>query len=44
MEKKLLERSTKKNCKKNKKTNQKKFRVEKVKKRKCDKLYAKWKG
>ena len=26
------------------KTNQKEFRIEKVLKRKCDKLYAKWKG
>ena len=37
-EKKLLERFTKKNCKK---TNQKKFRVEKVIKRKGGKLYVK---
>ena len=40
-EKKLLECFTKKNCKK---TNQKEFRVEKVIKRKGDKLYVKWKG
>ena len=26
------------------KTNQKEFRIEKVLKRKCDKLYVKWKG
>ena len=39
--KKLLERFTNKNCKK---TNQKEFRVEKVIKRKDDKLYVKWKG
>ena len=26
------------------KTNQKEFRIEKVIKRKCDKLYVKWKG
>ena len=39
--KELLERFTKKNCKK---TNQKEFRVEKVIKRKGDKLYVKWKG
>ena len=39
--KKLLERFTKKNCKK---TNQKEFRVEKVIKKKDDKLYVKWKG
>ena len=38
---KLLERFTKMNCKK---TNQKEFRVEKVIKRKGDKLYVKWKG
>ena len=41
MEKKLLEFYTKKNCKKK---NQKEFRVEKVIKRKVDKLYVKWKG
>ena len=41
MEKKLLECFTKKNCKK---TNQKEFRIEKVIKRKGDKLYVKWKG
>ena len=40
-EKKLLERFAKKNCKK---TNQKTFRVEKVIKRKGDKIYVKWKG
>ena len=39
--KKLLERFTKKYCKK---TNQKEFRVEKVIHRKGDKLYVKWKG
>ena len=37
----LLERFTKKNCKKQIK---KKFRVEKAIKRKGDKLYVKWKG
>ena len=37
--KKLLERFMKKNCKK-----QQEFRVEKVIKRKRNKLYAKWKG
>ena len=37
--KKLLERFMKKNCKK-----QLEFRVEKVIKRKRNKLYAKWKG
>ena len=31
-------------CKKKKKKNQKEFRVEKVIKRKSDKLYVKWKG
>ena len=41
MVKKLLEHSTKKNCKKG---NQKEFRVENVIKRKGDKLYVKWKG
>ena len=41
MEKKLLETFTKKNCKK---ANQKEFRMEKVIKRKGDKLYVKWKG
>ena len=41
--KKLLKRFTKKNCKK-KKTNQKEFRVEKIMKRKSDKLYVKWRG
>ena len=39
---KLLKRSMKNNCKKKK--NQKEFRVEKVIKRKSDKLYVKWKG
>ena len=48
-EKKLLERFMKKHWKKNyekafQKTNQKEFRVEKVVKRKGDKLYVKWKG
>ena len=42
MEKKLLEPFTKKDCKKY--TNKKEFRVEKVIKRKGDKLYIKWKG
>ena len=37
----LPNRFTKKNCKK---TNKKEFRVEKVIKRKGDKLYVKWKG
>ena len=37
--KKLLERFTKKNCKK-----QREFRVEKVIKKTGDKLYVKWKG
>ena len=41
MEEKFLESFTEKNCKK---TNQKEFRVEKVIKRKGDKLYVKWKG
>ena len=41
MDKKLLERFTKKNCRK---TNQKEFGIEKVIKKKGDKLYAKWKG
>ena len=40
--KKLLERFTKK--KKCKKTNQREFRVEKVIKRKGDKIYVKWEG
>ena len=40
--KKLLERFTKNKTKQ--KTNQKEFRVEKVIKRKGDKLYVKWKG
>ena len=39
--KKFLERFEKKNCKK---TNQNGFRVEKVIKRKGNKLYVKWKG
>ena len=39
-EKKLLERLTKRNCKKQ----IKKFKVEKVIKRKGDKLYVQWKG
>ena len=39
--KKLLKVFTKKNCKK---TSQEKFRIEKVLKRKGDKLYVKWKG
>ena len=38
--KKLLERFTKKNCKKQ----MKEFRVQKVMQRKGDKLYVKWKG
>ena len=41
--KKLLERFTKKNCKKIK-GNQKEFRVEKWIRRNSDKLYVKWKG
>ena len=41
MMKKLLKVFTKKNCKK---TSQEKFRIEKVLKRKGDKLYVKWKG
>ena len=40
---KLLKRSMKNKCKKKNK-NQKEFRVEKVIKRKSDKLYVKWKG
>ena len=40
-EKKLFECFTKNNCKK---TNQKEFRVEKVVKRKGNKLYVKWEG
>ena len=39
---KLLKRSMKNKCKKKNK-NQKEFRVEKVIKRKSDKLYVKWK-
>ena len=47
--KKLLEILAKENCKKNKKkqkqkTNQKQLRVEKLIKRKGDKLYLQWKG
>ena len=38
---KLLEHFMKKNCKK---TNQKEFRMEKVIKKKENKLYVKWKG
>ena len=41
MVKKLLEHFLKKNYIK---TNQKKFRIEEVIKRKADKLYVKWKG
>ena len=41
MEKNFFERFTKKNCKK---INQKEFRIEKVIKRKDDKLCVKWKG
>ena len=41
MEKNFFERFTKKNCKK---TNQKEFRIEKLIKRKDDKLCVKWKG
>ena len=40
MEKKLLERLTKTNCKRN----QREYKIEKVIKRKGDKLYVKWKG
>ena len=40
-EKKLLERFSKKNCKK---TNQKDFRVEELIKKKGNKLYLEWKG
>ena len=40
MKTKLLEHSTKNNCKK---TNQKEFGIEKVIKRKGDQLYVKWK-
>ena len=45
-EKKFLERFTKtnKSMQKMQKTNQKEFRMEKVIKRKGDKLYVKWKG
>ena len=39
--KKLLERFTKKNCRKN---DQKEFRIEKVIKKKGDNLYVRWKG
>ena len=42
MAKKLLEHFMKKNCKKKK--NQEEFRIEKVIKRKGDKIYVKWKG
>ena len=38
---KLLERFMKKSCKK---TNQQPFRIEKVIKKKANKLYVKWKG
>ena len=41
MAKKLQEHFMKKNCKK---TNQEEFRIEKVIKRKGDKIYVKWKG
>ena len=41
MVKKLLEHFIKKNCKK---ISQKEFRIEKVLKKKGDKLYVKWKG
>ena len=41
--KKLLECFTKKNCKKKKKKNRKEFSVEKLIKKKCDKLFIKWK-
>ena len=41
MRKKLLEHSLKKNCKR---IIKKKIRIEKVIKRKGNKLYAKWKG
>ena len=46
MVKKLFERFTKKNCKKKKKQtkNQKEFRIEKVIKRKDNKLYVPWKS
>ena len=40
----LLERFTKKNSKKKKKKNQNEFRVEKIIKRKGDKLYVKLEG
>ena len=40
--KKLLECFTKKNAKKKKKKNQEEFRVEKIIKKKGDKLYVKW--
>ena len=39
--KKLLERFTKKNCRK---IDQKEFRIEKVIKQKGDNLYVRWKG
>ena len=41
MERKLLERFTKRSCKKQTKKNQKEFRIEKVIKRKGDELYVK---
>ena len=41
MAKKLLKHFIRKNCKK---TNQKEIRIEKVLKKKGDKLYMKWKG
>ena len=40
----MLEQLSKKNCKKKKKKNQNEFKVEKVIKRKGDKLYLTWKG
>ena len=40
----MLEHFSKKNCKKKTKKNQNKFKVEKVIKRKGDKLYLTWKG
>ena len=42
--KKLLEFFMKKNYKILKNTNQQKFKIEKVSKKKVDKLYVKWKG
>ena len=41
MKRKLLERFTKRSCKKQTKKNQKEFRIEKVIKRKGDELYVK---